>query len=197
MLTPHFYSTSTSAKKPLLWHANITDFPPEVVAHILSFLDLETLIMARFCCKEWFIFAQSHIKKKLIDTSISLTFEQESKWKFHVEFAYSSVNLSSSKVCYRVKRLKTRRCFYGLLLENPKITNITLSPYDNPNLWVSRGLPIKKPGSFLSVVPGGSPKERWNVTYEVTKTPPIQPEDLAFIDGERKLQKCCQSGEDR
>ncbi|ORY06079.1 hypothetical protein K493DRAFT_296153 [Basidiobolus meristosporus CBS 931.73] len=185
MLTPYFHSTNPSAKKLPSWQANITDFPPEVVGHILSFLDLGSLITARFCCKEWFSFAQSHIKKKLKDTSVSLTFEQESKWKFQVEFAFSSVDLSSSKVRYRVKSLKTRRCFYGILLENPRIANITLSPYDSPNVWASRCLPIKKPGVFFSVVPGRAPEERWAIAYEVAKTPPVHRDDLEPIDGER------------
>ncbi|KAK9701006.1 hypothetical protein K7432_011936 [Basidiobolus ranarum] len=163
----------------------IVQYPTEIIAHILSFLDLNSLITTRICSRNWYTLCMNHIAMKIRHTSVSLTFEQEGKWRFTVDFGFSSYDEATSRVVYKVKTLKTRRCFYGILLENPKVTSIQLAPYSSMNITPNRSFPVKKEGIFLGLPSSHTANERWALSYRVSKTPPSLPEDLEPIGGER------------
>ncbi|ORY01923.1 hypothetical protein K493DRAFT_88587 [Basidiobolus meristosporus CBS 931.73] len=95
----------------------------KLVAHLIKYLDFNTLISAMETCKTWWKLGVPVIQEHLKGSKFTLLLQQECRLKHTVEFHFEMIDPSSGQVIFMASNPSPRRYYHGS--PQPDVTDFT------------------------------------------------------------------------
>ncbi|CAI2185376.1 7290_t:CDS:2 [Funneliformis geosporum] len=118
---------TTMLSKPSL---SLKIFPTELLLITFQNLDIPTLLKICNVCKRFLQIGTMVLSKKFKDPNIGLmlTFEQEHKWRFNVQFEFSKFNEQNGNFIFKpIKLQSTMRFIHSSVVRNPVLSKVAIT----------------------------------------------------------------------
>lgn len=109
--------------------SSLDEFPVELLLLIFKELDIPTLLKVCNVCKRFQQISSKMLFNKFKEPNVGilLTFEQEYKWKYYVQFEISKYNEQSGKFIFKPRSKQPIRFINSPVIRNPILSKISIS----------------------------------------------------------------------